>query len=324
MTLFRRAIIASLFFFVAWSHGWASEKSVPKTPSTRTASAASEHPLAILVADVPFVLVPVHVTTLLGGPVMHLESKDFHLFDQNIEHSIKSFSRDDTPISVGVLFDSSGSMRTRMDKSADATRAFLKTANAVDEHFLVEFGDRAKVTVPFTTDTAGLFERIARIRPFGRTSMFDAIHLAIGQMRFAKNKRKAIVIFSDGGDNWSRRTLREIRRSLLEVEIQIYAVGIMDESNTGKLTREELAGPGILDELAELTGGTHLRADLEELTSIAERIGNELRSRYLLGYSPTAEVRDGKYHQVKVTVTPHGNMPDLRISHRPGYHGASN
>jgi Ca-activated chloride channel homolog len=274
--------------------------------------------------DVPFVLVPVHVTTAIGRPITHLELKDFHIFDENLEHSIKTFVTDDAPISVGVVFDCSGSMKTKMRKSIEATAAFLRTTNDADEHFLIEFGDRAKVSVPFTSDSTEISARISRIRPFGRTSLFDAIQLALLQMRYAKHNRKAIVIFSDGGDNCSRKTFREIRRTLLEADVQVYAVGIIDQTNPDKLTREELAGPRVLDDLAEATGGIHLRADLTDMTTISERIGNELRSRYLLGYSPKSEVRDGKYHRVKVTVTPTESMPDLRVSYRPGYYAASN
>ena len=320
----RKTAIASLLFFVASSLGWASEKTSAKKSANRTASAAPDHSRPNLVANVPFVLVPVHVTTMLGGPMMHLEPADFHLFDQDTEHAIKSFSRDETPISVGVLFDSSGSMRDKLTKSADAARAFLNTANGEDEHFLIEFGDRAKLSIPFTSDPSDLLGRLARIRPFGRTTLFDAIHLALRQMKFARNKRKAIVIFSDGGDNWSRRTAREIRRDLAELEIQVYAIGVVDERSTEKLTKEEREGPALLDELAELTGGTHLSANLDGFKSTAERIGNELRSRYLLGYSPTSETGDGRYHRVKVTVTPPGGLPDLRVSHRQGYYGGAN
>ena len=324
MPLARNTAIAALLFFAASSPGWASEKTSAKKSANRTAAGSPERSLPNLVANVPFVLVPVHVTTMLGGPMLHLQPADFHLFDQATEHAIKSFSKEETPISVGVLFDSSGSMRDKLIKSADAARAFLNTANAEDEHFLIEFGDRAKLSIPFTSDPSELLGRLARIRPFGRTTLFDAIHLAIGQMKVAKHKRKAIVILSDGGDNWSRRTAREIRRGLAELEIQIYAIGVVDERNTEKLTKEERAGPALLDELAELTGGTHLSANLEGVKSTAERIGNELRSRYLLGYSPTSETRDGRYHRVKVTVTPRGGLPDLRISHRQGYYGGSN
>ena len=253
------------------------------------------------------------------------QSRDFRLFDDNIVHSIQSFTRDDSPISVGMVFDCSGSMKAKMTKSIEAASAFLKTANPADEHFLVEFGDRAKLSIPFTDTSADLTARIARIRPFGRTSLFDAIHLSLGQMIRARNRRRAIVIFSDGGDNCSRRTKQEIRNSLLEADVQLYAVGIVDGDVKTKLTREEIAGPGILDEFTQITGGVHLQSDLTDLSAVSERLGNELRSQYLLGYVPSStEVRDGKYHRVKVMLNPTEKTPDLRVSHRQGYYDASN
>ena len=285
--------------------------------------ATTPDPHHILTIDVPLVLVPVHVTSMIGRPLTKLESNNFHVFDQGVEHAIKTFTKDDTAISVGVLFDSSGSMRNKMDQCVDAVSAFLKTANDADEHFLVEFGDRPKLSVPFTANSADLSNRIAKIKPFGRTALFDAIQVALKQMKSARNTHKAIVVFSDGGDNNSRRNIREIRRLLAETDIQVYAVGIFDQVERPKPTKEERSGPIVLDELAALTGGNHLRANLTNLSAISEEIGNELRSRYVLGYYPASEVRDGKYHRVKVTVTSNEQLPDLRISYRPGYYAAS-
>lgn len=277
-----------------------------------------------ILIDVSLVLVPVHVTTALGRPIMDMESNDFHLYDNDVELSIQSFAKDDTPISVGVLFDCSGSMRSKIRQSAAATTAFLNTANKDDEHFLVEFGDRPRMSIPFTNEATDLTARIARIRPNGRTSLFDAIHLALKQMTHARNRRKAIIIFSDGGDNWSRKSLSEIRRSLEEADVQLYAIEILDEAMQGKPTREEIAAPGILSELAGISGGNHLRSNLMNLKALSEYVGNELRSQYVLGYSPIKDLRDGKYHRLKVTVSPKEKMPDLRISHRRGYYAVDN
>lgn len=310
-----RSWYALLAILVSTFSNWAAEKPNLKLRAPSPVISVGEHSPHLTV-NVSFVLVPVHVTTMLGRPVTELELKDFRLFDENIEHSIKTLTKEDSPISVGVLFDSSGSMRLKMKQAVAATNAFLKTASPADEHFLIEFGDRAKLAVPFSGDLTDLSTRIARVRPFGRTSMYDAIQLAITQMKSAKHKRRAIVIFSDGADNHSRRNLQEIRHLLMEADVQVYAIGIFDNT--------DINGPLVLDELAEITGGTHLRADLSDLTVVSERIGNELRSEYVIGYSPTTEVRNGKYHRVKVIVTPKQAMPDLHISHRQGYYGSSN
>ena len=310
-----RSWYALLAILVSTFSNWAAEKPNLKLRAPSPVISVGEHSPHLTV-NVSFVLVPVHVTTMLGRPVTQLELKDFRLFDENIEHSIKTLTKEDSPISVGVLFDSSGSMRLKMKQAVAATNAFLKTASPADEHFLIEFGDRAKLAVPFSGDLTDLSTRIARVRPFGRTSMYDAIQLGITQMKSAKHKRRAIVIFSDGADNHSRRNLQEIRQVLMEADVQVYAIGIFDGN--------DISGPLVLDELAEITGGTHLRAGLSDLAVISERIGNELRSEYVIGYSPTTEVRNGKYHRVKVIVAPKQTMPDLHVSHRQGYYGTSN
>ena len=291
------------------------------SPHAKASSPVESNP--ILKVDVPFVLVPVHVTTMIGRPLTKLESSEFHIFDQGVEYAIKSFTHDDAPISVGMLFDTSGSMRGKLKESIEAARAFLRTANDADEHFLVEVGTRARLSVPFTRRSADITHRISKIQPFGRTSLFDSIQLALNQMKYAKNTRKAIVIFSDGGDNCSRRNISEIRRALGESDVQLYAIGIFDKTSKAKLTREEIKGPEVLSALAELTGGTHLRTDLTNLSEVSARIGNELRNQYVLGYYAAADAGNGKYHRIKVTVTPKEKLPDLRISHRPGYSAAS-
>ena len=319
--MFRTSLVAIIILCAA-THCLAAERPRAKPRSDRSLS-SGQTPAANIKVDVPFVLIPVHVATDIGRPVMELESKDFRLFDDNIEHSIKSFAKDDAPISVGMVFDSSGSMKSKMTKSVEAASAFLKTASPADEHFLVEFGDRAKLSIPFTDANSDPIAKIARIRPFGRTSLFDAIHLSLKQMGHARNKRRAIVIFSDGGDNCSRRTMQEIRNSLLEANVQLYAIGIIEEDSKDKPTREEIAGPGVLDELTQITGGLHFRSGLSDLTPIAERVGNELRSQYLIGYTPITEEGDGKYHRVRVTISKKDRMPGLRVSHRLGYYSSN-
>jgi VWFA-related protein len=156
----------------------------------------------------------------------------------------------------------------------------------------------------------------------GRTSLLDAIHMAIQQMKKAANSRKAIVIVSDGGDNCSRYSVGQIKNALLESDVQVYAMGIFDFDDSGKKRPpEEINGPKLLNELAELSGGRHYPIDdLNELPRISERIGLELRTQYLLGYSPTNLERDGKYRKVKLDLAPPEGMPALRVQYRQGYY----
>ncbi len=204
--------------------------------------------------DSSLVLIPVHVTTPGGAAVATLSKDSFQLFEDGVEQKITLFAKEDAPLSVGVVFDASGSMQNKIRKSSEAAATFFKTANADDEFFLVEFNDRAKLTVPFTSDSDEIYKRIAQTKAFGRTSLLDAIHLAAVEMKHARNLRKALVIFSDGGDNRSRYTESEIRNAMLESDVQVYAMGIFNHDDPRKLSREEQNGPQLLNDLAEQTG----------------------------------------------------------------------
>jgi VWFA-related protein len=277
---------------------------------------------AHLRVDTSLVLIPVHVTTPLGVSVTDLSKANFRVFEDNIEQPITHFAKDDAPLSIGLVFDASASMHNKLRKSSEAAAAFFKTANSDDEFFLVEFNERPHLRIPFTFDSEALYKHIVHTRTMGRTSLLDAIHLAIQQMKKASNARKAIVIVSDGGDNCSRYSVGQIKSALMESDVQIYAMGIFDlEDSPKKRTPEEVKGPRLLNELAELTGGRHYRVDdLNDLPRISERIGLELRNQYVLGYSPANLERDGKYRSIKLKILPPPEMPALRAQYRQGYY----
>jgi Ca-activated chloride channel homolog len=265
-------------------------------------------------------MIPVHVTTVGGAPITDLSKDGFRLFEEGVEQKITYFAKDDAPISIGVLLDTSGSMENKIRRSAQALNTFFKTANPEDEFFLIEFNERPKLTVGFTNDLDDLYRRIAHARPFGRTSLLDAVHLASVQMKKARNSRKALLIVSDGGDNRSRFTPSQVKADVLESDMQLYAIGIFDNEVVRKRTPEEKNGPGLLEELAEETGGKHYRVDhLDQLQPVTARISNDLRSEYLLGYSSTNAERDGKYRRVKVSAGPTGDA-NLRTYYRRGYY----
>ena len=301
-----------VILFSLCSTGWAqAPRAVP----------AKSFPEVHLRVDTSLVLVPVHATSKIGTSVTDLTEANFRVFEDGVEQKVTYFSKQDAPISVGLVFDSSGSMTRKIRKSAEAAAAFFKTANAGDEFFLVEFGERPKLVMPFTQDSDEIYRKLVQLRPFGRTSLIDAIHLALVQMKNARHARKAIVILSDGGDNRSRLTRREIKGALIESDVQMYAMGIFDPEDVAKHTPEEENGPRLLDELAAQTGGRVYPVDnLDELESISSTLGNALRNEYLLGYIPLNESRDGKYRQVKVRLADSDEMPALNLSYRHGYY----
>ena len=292
-----------------------ADPTVAIAPRMRPQPSAETQPL--LRIDSSLVLIPVHVTNSLGASVDGLSRDNFRILEDRVEQTISSFVTEDAPVSIGFLFDTSGSMRTKMRKSAEAAAAFFRTANPEDEFFLIEFNDKARMMLPFTRNSDEVYQQIAHSKPAGRTTLIDAVFLAIAQMKKARHARKAIVILSDGGDNWSRRSAHELKNALLEADVQVYAMGIFDSLMR---TEEERNGPQLLDELTAETGGRHYPVDnIEQLPDISGRIGRELRSQYLLGYHSTNAARDGKHRQVVVKLaTP--NARDLRMSYRRGYY----
>ncbi|HLI82317.1 MAG TPA: VWA domain-containing protein [Bryobacteraceae bacterium] len=289
---------------------------VPRVPP----HSQSVLPQPLLRVDSALVLIPAHVSHAWGDPVTGLTAGSFHVFEDDVEQTVASFSSEDAPVSIGLLFDASGSMRNKMDKACEAAAAFFRTANADDEFFLVEFAGRVKISVPLTYNANELYERITHIKPSGQTPLFDAIHTALKQMKGAHNSRKALVILSDGGDNWSTHTFHQIREALIESDAQVYAMGIFDDAEANPhRAPEEVRGPSILEDLTSQTGGRLFTVDdLEDLPRIATRISRELRAQYVLGYYPKNTAHDGKYRRVKVTVT--GELPGVRVYYRTGYY----
>src|SRR5208283_2717349 len=238
------------------------------------------------------VLINVTVTDPLNRFVTGLEKEHFKLFEDKVEQQITQFSSEDAPISIGLVFDTSGSMGAKLQKSRQAAVEFFKTANPADEFFLVQFNDRPELTQAFTTDTDSIQSALTFTQSKGRTALLDAVYLAMNEMKKAKNPRKAILIISDGGDNSSRYTETEIKSRVREADVQIYAIGIFDFYFK---TPEEREGPAMLSDITEVTGGrTFTINSPNELADVATKIGIELRNQYVLGYRPSDPGRDGK------------------------------
>lgn len=277
-------------------------------------------PKANIRSDVNLVLIPVTVTDPMNRFVTGLEKEHFKIYEDKKEQQIAEFSSDDVPLSVGLLFDCSGSMGPKLRSSREAVAQFFKTSNPEDEAFLVEIRDTAKLAIGFTQNLEEIQNHLQFIKSKGMTALLDAIYLSVHEMRKARNPRKALLIISDGGDNNSRYTESEVRDLVKESDVQIYAIGIYEPTTSRGRTVEESNGPGLLTDLAEQTGGRQYQVEnLAELPDIATKIGMELRNQYLLGYSPLNQERDGKYRHVEVKlVQPHG-MPLLRAFWRMGY-----
>jgi VWFA-related protein len=212
-------------------------------------------------------------------------------------------------------------MGSKLEKSRQAVAQFFKTANPEDEFFLVEFSDRAELAVKFTANLEEIQNRLTFTQSKGKTALLDGVYLALHHMKKAKNARMALLIISDGGDNNSRYTESEIKKLVQEADVQIYAIGIFEGASTRGRTAEELAGPSLLTEIAEQTGGRHFPVEnVNELPDIAAKIGIELRNQYIIGYSPKNRERNGKYRRVQVKLVQPRGLPPLRAFWRMGYY----
>lgn len=292
-----------------------AQLSGPLVPSNREPSAGPIH------VDVEMVLVNVGVTDANGNRITNLEKKDFRLFENNVEQEIVSFSREDVPASVGLLFDTSGSMSNKMEAARQAVAHFLQKSNPKDEFFLISFNNRAELASRFTSNIELLQARATSLKPQGRTALLDAIHMGLAQMKGARNDRHVLLVISDGGDNHSRHHEAEIRNLLQEGDCQLYALGIFDGRDMTRTT-EEREGPGLLSELADMTGGHVFPvSSLSELGDLSEKIGMELRSQYVLAYKPSDIHHDGRWRRIKVTLAPSNNQPPLTARARTGYYG---
>ena len=283
--------------------------------------AALLHPPQVLHIDVDLALVNVVVTDPYNRLVTGLDLDNFRVFEDNVEQEIVNFSSEDVPISIGVIFDCSGSMSNKLGKAREAAMEFFRTSNPEDEFFLVSFNERAELTSSFTSSVEDLQSRLMFTTSKGRTALLDAIYLGLSQMRSAHNGKRALLILSDGGDNHSRYQESDVKRLVKEANTQLYAIGIFDPLGYRSRTMEELNGPSLLSEITEMTGGRVFAADnLNELPDIATKIGLELRNQYVLGYRPSNKTHDGRWRKIKIKLRAPRGLPQLSVYSKTGYY----
>ena len=301
----------------------ADEKGSPPTSSDRTQITVRKPPIhtAPIQVDVNMVIVNVTVTDPYDRIVTGLDQDNFQVFDDKVEQKIAAFSTEDAPISVGLIFDSSGSMSDKIQKSKEAALQFFKTSNPQDEFVLINFNERPNLLGGFTGKFENVEDRLLFLKSGGKTALLDAIYLGINEMKKATTNRKALLLISDGGDNHSRYTERDIKRAMKESDVQLYSVGVFEPLSSRGRTPEEAGGPGLLAELSEVSGGRMFSVEnADELPDIAEKISIELRNQYVIGYKPSNLVRDGRWRRIKVKLNPPRGLPPLQVYARTGYY----
>jgi Ca-activated chloride channel family protein len=264
------------------------------------------------------------VTDIYGRYVSGLTKEAFTIFDNNEEQEITFFSDTDAPVSVGILFDVSDSMNgEKIGKARKALERFINTSHPSDEYFLIAFNNRAQLLLDKTRDGEAVLRKLTLVEPRNNTALYDATYLGIERVTRGAHQKKAILIISDGQDNASRYNFGEVRRLLKESDVVVYAVGIIDGSDSSSITG--MQGQSFLEELTSVTGGKAFFPQTNvEMDEIFERIALELRHQYSIGYTPKDFQPDGKYHKVKVKVKPPRGLPRLTVRSREGYYATPN
>lgn len=284
--------------------------------SSASAARTRQGPLRV---SVDLVLVPVTVTDAFNHPQTNLSREDFTIYESNQPQQIRYFSTEDSPVSVGLLLDVSGSMREKIDTEREAVEQFFRNANPEDDYFVITFNNKPQVLSDVTQSTAGIETELGLVQPSGSTALLDAVYLGVSKLRNAHYSRRALVIISDGADNASRYNLREIKNLIAESDVMVYAVGIFGTSPFKAF--EEVMGERWLRVMTDITGGrTTTVKDINKLPEECALLSRELRSQYLLGYQPSDKVTDGKWRKVKITVKDRSDTDQLRSHYRKGYY----
>jgi Ca-activated chloride channel homolog len=289
---------------------------------SRLTSALSNSGLNTIRTHTELVLVPVTVTDPMNRVVVGLEQGNFQLFEGKQSQEIKHFSREDAPVSLGVILDVSGSMASKIERAREAVLKLLEASNPQDEFFLIAFSDTPRMVQNFTNTIGEIQEQLLLVRPKGQTALLDALYMGLNKMQEAKYARKALLLISDGGDNHSRYTEKEVKSRIKESDVLVYSVGVFDREFA---TQEELLGPDLLTQISEVTGARCYTLDNpKDLPLITQHIGVELRNQYVLAYSPNSSKDDGKWRKIKVKLTQlPKRVPQLYVHARTGYYARS-
>jgi Ca-activated chloride channel homolog len=261
--------------------------------------------------EVDLVQVPVTVTDPYGRIVTGLERKNFHVFEDGVEQEIRNFSEEDVPVSIALVLDVSGSMAYKMPTVRTGAVEFLRNGNPRDEFMVVDFRTRAHLLSPFTSDPDTLQSNMLYLTSHGSTALLDGMHLALAQIHTAHNPRRAIILISDGGDNFSLHSERGVERLFKEADTQFYAIFTVPQG--------EKWGEDLMRDMAQRSGGRFFRTTGNAVPDLVQKIGDELRSEYVLAFRPANHPHDGRFHKLRVQVSPEPGLPPLSVYARYGY-----
>jgi Ca-activated chloride channel homolog len=273
-------------------------KQIPKNPQDK------------IVINTKLVNITVSVNDKLGRFVAGLEKEDFEIFDDDIKQDIAFFSDDDAPISLGIIYDVSGSMGNFSSRSLSMLRSFFDNSHREDEFYVYAFNNRVQLVQDFTSLPEALLNRVAFIKAKGSTALFDATYAAVEKVREGRHHKKVILIFSDGEENSSRYSGRELRNLLRENDVQVYAIGMSELSD----------GAGTLKFIAEPTGGQALFPfDYASAEVVYTRLALMLRRQYVIGFYPSNVTNGTTWHKLNVRIKAPKQLGKLKLSYKNGY-----
>jgi Ca-activated chloride channel family protein len=273
---------------------------------------------ALFRVSVNTVFLRVSVTDRFNRCFTGLGKENFKIYEDKVQQEISIFTQEPSPVSIGIVLDTSGSMKARnnMHEARMALKRFLANVNPGDEFLLITFNGEVSLQSNFTHDTASILGQSALAMPSGSTAIKDAVYLALGKMKWAKNEKRGIVLITDGEDNSSRYSLGEVRDFARESDTRIYAIGRLGELGYGSLE---------INNIVEMTGGrAFFPNNLSTLDSFIGLIQSELRNEYIIGYVPVHLEHNGKWRKVDVKLDVPEQFPKLTVRTKEGYYALKN
>jgi len=283
-----------------------------------TASSSRSQTLSV---DVDLVLLNTTVTDNKNKHVTGLSKDNFQIWEDKVEQEIQYFSTENVPLTVGIIFDISGSMADKLAPARAAASTFLRMGDRDDEYFLIEFSNAPRLVADLTTDISKLQNPLIFAQAKGMTSLYDALYLGMERVSHGSNARRALLLITDGEDNHSRYSFSDVKEYAKEHDVQIYAIGLVSENT---LQVQDYAGRALLEDLASLTGGrAFFPSSVFELEGICAQIGVDLKNQYVLGYRSLNHSNDGKWRKIRVKVNRPKGTPSLSVRSKTGYYASA-
>ncbi|HEY6402766.1 MAG TPA: VWA domain-containing protein [Blastocatellia bacterium] len=278
----------------------------------------------VIKVDTDLVLLDVMVIDQDNNPIINLKKEDFTVFEDKVKQTVENVSREEVPVSFGMVIDTSGSMKAKLQTVSDAAVSLIKQMRLDDEAFVASFKAEPELVQDFTTDRRELEDAVSELYTSGGTALLDAIiATADYAQEKGKQRRKALVVISDGLEKNSSVKEKEVMEAIKEDEVQVYLVGFVDEDEEGKSLFGKSPGKkakDLLSRIADDSGGkAYFPKDISEIPAIAAQIAKDLRTQYVVSYYPSNEIRDGAFRTVQVSVNPKGSRKLIARTRR-GYY----